>query len=119
MRLYKDSGCKLSCITKDERNYIRKWCTDRYLEDSYAVRAIIFWIRIKSSLSGFFRLKETNKNIYMILCIHVSMKWQGYTEIYKCDFLNDLREVDSSISSMIHQDMEYHILTNLNWELGP
>lgn len=47
------------------------------------------------------------------------MKWQGYTEIYKCDFLNDLREVDSSISSMIHQDMEYHILTNLNWELGP
>jgi len=118
-KLYSDSKSKLTGITTDERDYIRGWCSRRYVEDSYAVRAIIFWMRVKSSLSVFFMLKPTNKMIYMILCIHISMKWQGYTETHKCDFLGDLKKVDPELSTCNHQEMEYHVITNLNWEFGP
>jgi len=118
-RLYKDSGCKLSAITEDERDYIRRWCSRRYIDDPYAIRAIILWIRVKSSLAVFFMLNKTNKLVYMIICIHLSMKWQGYTEICKCDFIKDLREIDSELSSSTHQEMEFQVITNLNWDFGP
>jgi len=118
-RLYKDSGCRLTEITSEERDYIRKWCSERYIDDPYAIRAIILWIRVKSSLSVFCILKKTNKLLYMIICIHLSMKWQGYTEICKCNFLKDLREVDSELSVSSHQEMEFHVITNLNWDFGP
>jgi len=118
-RLYKDSGCKLSEITSCERDYIRKWCKDRYIDDPYAIRSIILWMRVKSSLSVFCMLKKTNKLLYMVLCIHLSMKWQGYTEVCKCNFLQDLREIDKDLSMISHQEMEFHVITNLNWDFGP
>jgi len=117
-RLYNHSECRLSVVPSDERVYIRNWCSSRYLEDSYAIRAIIFWVRIRSSLSVFFMLKNTNKMVYMVLCIHIAMKWQGYTETHKCDFLGDLRKIDPGLSSCSHQEMEFHVITNLNWDFG-
>jgi len=118
-KLYKESNCKLSSISPDERDYIRGWCSGRHLEDSYAIRAVVFWVRIRLSLSVFFRLKDTNKMVYMVLCIHIAMKWQGYTEMHKCNFIGDLREIDPSISICSHQEMEYHVITNLDWNFGP
>lgn len=117
--LYKKTECSLSRVRDDERDYIRMWCTKRYIDDSYAIRAIIYWIRVRSSLAVFFMLRENNRELYMIICIHVAMKWQGYDEIYKCDYLRDLRMVDPRLASIVHQDMEYHVLTSLGWELGP
>ncbi len=89
------------------------------MEDSYAIRAIIYWIRVRSSLAVFFRLIERNKELYMVICIHVAMKWQGYDEIYSVDFLKDLRTIYPELTVVVHQDMEYEVLTNLGWELGP
>lgn len=118
-KLYRKTECNLSRVRDDERDYIRRWCSTRHMEDSYAIRAIIYWIRVRSSLAVFFRLRESNKELYMVICIHVAMKWQGYDEIYSVDFLKDLRTIYPELTVVVHQDMEYEVLTNLGWELGP
>lgn len=117
--LYRDTECNLSRVRDEERDYIRRWCSVRHIEDSYAIRAIIYWMRVRSSLAVFFRLSDHNRELYMVICIHVAMKWQGYDEMYAVDYLKDLRTIDPGLAVTVHQDMEYEVLNNLGWELGP
>jgi len=109
----------VSSITSHERDFIRNWCTTRNVDHSYAIRALLYWLRVKSHISVFFLLKKNNRELYMVICIHLSMKWQGYDEMFKCTFIKDLREIDIEISPVSQQDMEFQVLKNLNWNLGP
>ncbi|CAM9206966.1 unnamed protein product [Pylaiella littoralis] len=52
----------------------------------------------------------------MIVCVHIALKWLGYDENRKCNFIGDLRQV-GPISAATHQEIEYHILSELGWEL--
>lgn len=52
----------------------------------------------------------------MIVCVHIALKWLGYDEDKSCNFIKDLREV-GPITMDTHQNIEYHILGELGWEL--
>ncbi|CAN0525235.1 unnamed protein product [Scytosiphon promiscuus] len=73
-------------------------------------------MRTRSQVSVFFRLCDANKTLYMILCIHLSLKWLG-DEYQRCRFINDLREFYPSMNAEKHQRMEMELLWALNWEM--
>ena len=56
------------------------------------------------------------KEFYMIVCIHVALKWLGYDEILKCDFVKDLREI-APVTMDVHQEIEFMVLSELGWDL--
>ena len=108
----------LSPITNEERDFIRTWCSDRYIDDIYTVRSILYWIRIRHKISYSWVLRKENKYLYMILCIHISLKFDGYDELHYCDFFKDLKEILPTLDKNSHFNMEFEILSNLDWNLG-
>ena len=116
--LYTDNEQLLSSVTDKERDFFWGWCRERHLDSVYIVSALVLWIRSKRIISIDFLLRDCNKELYMILCIHLSLKWNGYDEIHKCNFLYDLERVYPSIKACEHCDMEFRLLCALNWELG-
>ncbi len=107
----------LSSVTNDERDFFWGWCRERYIDDAYIVNAILIWIRSKSKLSVYFLLRDFNKELYMKLCIHLSLKWNCYDEVHKCDFLYDLRCTYDGITPKEHWEMEFEILSILEWNI--
>lgn len=78
------------------------------------VLAIIYWMRVRSNIWTSFL--ERPKQFYMIVCIHIALKWLGYDEVLKCNFIKDLREV-GPITKETHQSIEVMILSELRWDL--
>lgn len=114
---FKSDSFTPSEVSKYEREFMWTWCESRFLEGSFTVRALVYWIRVKSSLSVFFLLNDKNKELYMVICIHISMKWYGYDEMFKCNFLRDLKEIYKHLRVETHQDMEIQVLNALCWDL--
>jgi len=103
-----------SPISEDERHFFREWAHLRHIDDQYVVLALSYWTRVKSSLGPFFIIRK--KELYMITCLHISLKWLGYDEEYKCNFIADFRQV-SNITKDEHKELEMHILKELDWTL--
>lgn len=61
-------------------------------------------------------IKEHPKEFYMIVCIHIALKWLGYDEVLKCNFVQDLREV-AAVTMDNHQKIEFLVLSELGWDL--
>lgn len=116
--LYKNSGGEtLSKISDAEREFIWNWCGLRHLDDIFAVVALTYWVRARADVAVNFLFKDNNKRLYMVLTIHLALKWLGYDEEKKCDFFKDLVDIDSSLEPKIHQRMEIELLKALNWEM--
>jgi len=103
-----------SAITDEERAFFFEWATKRNLEKQHVVLAITYWMRVRSKIWTCFL--ERPKQFYMIVCIHVALKWLGYDEVLKCNFIKDLREV-GPITMETHQRIEFMILRELHWDL--
>lgn len=116
-QLYSDLPLMLTSITDEERIFIKEWCTARNLGENYIVVATTYWLRCKSHLfASFLRFSEA-KNLYMILCVHLALKYLGYEEVFKCNFYSDLGEVCPSITVNRHQAMEWELFRTLNFDL--
>jgi len=107
-----------SLISDQERYFIRSWCENRHIDDIYSIRAILYWIRVKKNIQYSFILNTHNRELYMIICIHISLKFDGYDEMFLCNFIKDLKEIRPDIDSNSHFNMELEILKHLNWDLG-
>lgn len=117
VKFYNKKEIALSKISEVEREFIWNWCQKRNLDDVFPVVALTYWTRAKAEVAVDFLLKPENKDLYMVLCIHISLKWLGYDEEYKCDFFKDLVEVDQHLKPDIHRQMEIDLLKALNWEM--
>ena len=115
--LYSENIECLSSVTNEERSFFWDWCKKRYLEDVYIIHALVLWVRSKRKISVSFLLRDCNKELYMKLCIHLSLKWNGYDEIHKCDFLKDLKCTYPKLTPVEHCTMEFDLLNSLGWEL--
>lgn len=115
--LYNRRKIELCKITDDERIFIRRWCAERNLEDLYPIQALTYWTRVKTSLLVSFILREQNRRLYMVICIHLALKWHGYDEMFKCNFYRDMKEVYPSLMCTEYHDMEIEVLRELQWEL--
>ena len=109
-----DKVVTASYISEPERNFFRDWTFSRHIGEQYLVLALSYWTRVKASLGTFFIIRK--KELYMISCIHLSLKWLGYDEEYKCNFIADYRQV-SNITKDEHKEIELHVLKELNWVL--
>ena len=118
MKLYTDSEKLLSRVTDEERDFFWGWCRERYIDDIFIVHSLLLWVRSKRTISVEFLLRDCNKELFMKLCIHLSLKWNGYDEIHKCNFINDLKETYPSVSASEHCRMEFHLLSALNLDLN-
>lgn len=107
----------LSTTSEVEREFVWGWCENRFLEDIFPVVALTYWVRCKADVAVNFLLNKKNKELYMVICIHIAMKWLGYDEDHKCDFLKDLLDVYEEVKPEGHRRMEIEILEALNWEL--
>lgn len=116
--LYVRKTIELCKISDNERLFIRNWCLKRNLEEIYPVQALTYWIRVKASLLVSFIVREQNRELYMIICVHLALKWHGYDELFKCNFFGDMLELYPSLRCSEHQDMEIEVLRELQWELG-
>lgn len=101
-------------VTDNERAFFFEWSGQRNLDKVYVVLSLTYWARVKSKIWTCFL--ERPKEMYMIICIHVALKWLGYDETLKCDFVNDLRGV-GAITMEAHQTAEFLVLSELGWEL--
>lgn len=112
------AGAKLhlvvSAVTDEERAYFVDWVEKRNLDKQYLVLALTYWMRVKSRIWTCF-LKH-RKELYMVVCIHIALKWLGYDEVSKCDFVKDLRQI-SPVTAEDHQGMEFVVLSELEWDL--
>lgn len=113
-RLHEKKEMSLSKIPDDEREFFREWVFSRHIEEQYLLLALSYWMRIRSGLVIMFLVKD--KRMYMIACIHTALKWLGYDEVYKCNFIQDFREI-GSINPQQHAELEFEILRELSWEL--
>lgn len=104
----------VSKVSDSERSFFREWTASRYIEEQFAVLALTYWTRVKSQLGTFFMIRK--KELYMLACIHLSLKWLGYDEIYKCNFIQDFKQI-SNISKDEHMDIEFHVFKELNYTL--
>ena len=116
-KLYKKSPGVLSSTSEFERDFVWGWCGSRFLDDIFPVVALTYWIRCKADVAVNFLLNEKNRELYMVICIHVAMKWLGYDEDHKCDFRKDLLDVYGEVKPEAHRRMEIEILEALNWEM--
>lgn len=115
--LYKNSGGEtLANVSEEEREFIWKWCEVRHLDDIFAVVALTYWVRARADVAVNFFFRDSYKRLYMVLCIHLALKWLGYDEENKCDFLKDLVEIEA-VEPKRHQQMEIELLRALNWEM--
>lgn len=115
--LYREVLHTLAPVSECERDFFWKWCRERYIDDVFTVQAIVYWIRIKNNISISFLLRDANKTLYMILCIHLSMKFHGYDEMYSCNFIYDLTQIYPEMTPKEHCRMEVEVLNSLGWEL--
>lgn len=102
-----------SPVTDEERAFFFEWVTKRNLENQYVVLALTYWMRVKSKIWTCFIVHR--KEFYMIVCVHISLKWLGYDEVRKCN-IKDLREI-APITMDTHQQIEFLILGELGWDL--
>lgn len=117
-QLFNDVPLVLTSITEKERSFIRQWCAARHLGEHYIVVATTYWLRCKSHAYPSLLMFPEAKKVYMILCIHLSLKHMGYEEIHKCNFLADLKEVYACIKPVTHQQMEWELFRYLNFDMG-
>lgn len=110
----KPAGVVAASVTEEEWTFFMEWVETRNLEKNVFVLALTYWMRVKSNIGAFFVLHK--KQIYMTVCLHIALKWLGYDEDKKCNFIEDLRQV-GDISTETHQQIEYDILGELCWEL--
>lgn len=103
-----------SAVTDEERAFFLEWSTKRNLEKQHVVLALTYWMRVRSKIWTCFLIRP--KTFYMIACIHIALKWTGYDEVLKCNFIEDLREIES-ITMDAHQEIEFMILGELGWDL--
>lgn len=121
--LYRKSGEEeensLSTISEVEREFIWNWCENRHLDDVFAVVAMTYWVRARADVAINFLFNDNNKRVYMVLCIHLALKWLGYDEENKCDFFKDLVELVGKhfLRPVEHQRMEVDLLKALKWEM--
>lgn len=113
-KLYEENKSYLSRISDEERAFFHHWVRKRNLEDEYLILSLTYWMRVKAGLATLFLVRD--KRIYMILCIHIALKWLGYDEVYKCNFIEDIREV-YRINPQEHSELEMDVLRELSWEL--
>lgn len=120
VQLYRQSNVNLSKIPDKEREFFWDWCGKRHLEDIFAVVGLTYWVRARAEVAINFLVRQENKKLYMILCIHLALKWLGYDEEKKCNFFSDLVEEDKSeyLRPEIHQRMEIDLLRALNWDMS-
>ena len=114
--MFQKTKIHVSNISEEERLFFYHWTGSRYLENKYMILAMTYWMRIKGPMGTF--LMIGHKEHYMIICIHLALKWLAYEEEHdkKCNFLADLRQV-APIRPEEHQSIELEILKNLSWEL--
>lgn len=114
--MFQTSKVHVSSISDNERLFFYHWTGSRHLEHKYMLLAMTYWMRIKGPLGTFWLVNH--KEHYMIICIHLALKWLAYEEENdkKCNFLQDLKQV-AHIKPEDHQTMELEILKALNWEL--
>lgn len=117
-QLFDDLPLLVSSITAEERLFLREWCQARSVGDNYVVVATTFWLRCKSHTYASSLMFAEAKKVYMILCIHLTLKHLGYEEVHKCNFFADLKEVYPSMTAHMHQDMEWEVFRCLNFDLG-
>lgn len=103
-----------SAVTDKERAFFFEWAIKRNLEKQYVVLAITYWMRVRSKIWTYFLQRP--KELYMVVCIHIALKWLGYDEMLKCNFVKDLREI-APTTKEVHQEMEFLILSELGWDL--
>lgn len=117
--LHVHTDISLSPVTEYERGFINDWCRSRRIDESYSTQSLVYWIRVKRHLSVTLMLREKNVDLYMVICIHLALKWQGYEEATdsKCPFYNDLLKIYPDLTKVEHSSMEFELLTFLNWEL--
>lgn len=118
-RLHVHTPLSLPCITDYERDFMNSWCIVRKIDESYLTQSLIYWIRIKKHLSITLMLCDRNVELYMVICIHLALKWQGYEEDTdtKCPFYSDLLAIYRGLTRSEHSSMEFEVLSLLNWEL--
>lgn len=73
-------------------------------------------MRVRSKIWANMLIKGHPKEFYMIVCIHLALKWLGYDEVLKCNFVQDLREV-AAVTMVVHQEIEFLVLIELGWFL--
>ncbi|CBN80382.1 EsV-1-79 [Ectocarpus siliculosus] len=105
-----------SPVTDEERAYFLEWVTKRNLSKQYFVLALTYWMRVRSKIWANMLVKEHRKELYMIVCIHIALKWLGYDEVLSCNFVQDLREV-AAVTMDVHQEIEFLVLSELGWLL--
>lgn len=115
---YAEAGIELSKVSEAEREFFWNWCGTRHLDDIFAVVALTYWVRARAEVAVNFLFNDKNKILYMVLCIHLSLKWLGYDEEKHCNFLKDLVDaVGVRLKPEVHQRMEMDLLKALNWEM--
>lgn len=114
---YKKKDATLSAIPDSEREFMWCWCRTRHLDDVYAVVTLTFWVRTRSHVAVFFILDSHHKNTYMVLCIHLALKWLGYDEDHSCNFFKDLVDEKPELKPEHHRRMEMELLKALQWEM--
>ena len=105
-----------SPVTDEERAYFLEWVTKRNLPKQYFVLALTYWMRVRSRVWANMLIKGHPKEFYMIVCIHLALKWLGYDEVLKCNFVQDLQEV-AAVTMDVHQEIEFLVLSELGWFL--
>jgi len=113
-KLYEKNLSKLSGISDEERSFFHHWVRARHLDDEYLILSLTYWMRVRAGLATLFLVRD--KRIYMILCLHIALKWLGYDEVYKCNFIEDIREV-YNVNPQEHSELEMEVLRELSWEL--
>lgn len=104
-----------SAVTDEERAFFLEWATKRNLEKQHVVLALTYWMRVRSKIWTCFLIPH-HKEFSMIVCVHIALKWLGYDEENKCNFIQDLREI-GPITMETHQEIEFLILGELAWDL--
>ena len=115
---YAETRMELSKVSEAEREFFWNWCGSRHLDDIFAVVALTYWVRARAEVAVSFLFNDKNSTLYMVLCIHLALKWLGYDEENKCNFYKDLVDVVGvDLKPEVHQQMEMDLLKALNWEM--
>lgn len=113
-KLHKKHGIRASPIPPNDRKFFVDWMSSRNLDKQYLLLAMTYWMRIRLDLGVFLVVKK--RELYMIACVHTSLKWLGYDEEYRCRFIDDYRQFHP-ITPKEHREIEFQVLEALGWEL--
>jgi len=103
-----------SAVTDEERAFFLEWVTKRNIEKTYFVLSLTYWMRVRSKIWTHVLIHP--KEFFMIVCIHIALKWLGYDEVLKCNFVKDLRDI-APVTVETHQEIEMLVLSELGWDL--